>query len=84
MGAYVIRRLLWIPVTIILVSMIVFLMVRFIPGTIIDLIEAEIFSLQFAGVILDRDLVKVKGEWQSSGRFRISQIENLTSKTRAR
>ncbi len=53
-------------------------------GSPLDLIEAEVFSLQFAGVILDRDLVKVKGEWQSSGRFRISQIENLTSKTHAR
>lgn len=53
-------------------------------GSPLDLIEAEIFSLQFVGVILDRDLVKVRGEWQSSGRFRISHIENLTSKTRAR
>jgi len=41
MGAYAIRRLLWIPVTIILVSMIVFLLLRFIPGTIVDVIVAE-------------------------------------------
>ena len=41
MGAYAIRRLLWIPVTVILVSIIVFLMVRFIPGNIVDLIRAE-------------------------------------------
>jgi hypothetical protein len=53
-------------------------------GSPMDLIEAEIFALDFRGVVLDRDLVKVKGEWQTSGRFRISEIENLTSKTRAR
>jgi len=53
-------------------------------GSPMDLIEAEIFALDFKGVVLDRDLVKVKGEWQASGRFRISEIENLTSKTRAR
>jgi len=38
MGAYLIRRLLLIPVTVILISMIVFAMVRFIPGNIVDLI----------------------------------------------
>ena len=41
MGAYAIRRLLWIPVTVILVSMIVFLLVRFIPGNVVDLIIAQ-------------------------------------------
>ena len=41
MGAYVIRRLLWIPVTVIAVSMIVFLLVRFIPGNVVDLIIAQ-------------------------------------------
>jgi peptide/nickel transport system permease protein len=41
MGAYVVRRLLWIPVTVIAVSMVVFLMVRFIPGNIVDLIVAQ-------------------------------------------
>ena len=41
MGAYVVRRLLWIPVTVIAVSMLVFLMVRFIPGNIVDLIVAQ-------------------------------------------
>lgn len=53
-------------------------------GSPLDLIEAEIFALDFVGVVLDRDLVKLKGTWQASGRFRISEIENLTSKTRAR
>jgi len=39
MGAYVIRRLLWIPVTIILTTVVVFLLVRFIPGDIVDTIQ---------------------------------------------
>ena len=42
MGSYTIRRLIWIPVTVILVSMIVFLTVRFIPGSIIDVMESQI------------------------------------------
>ncbi len=41
MGAYAVRRLLWIPVTVIVVSIIVFLLVRFIPGNVVDLIIAE-------------------------------------------
>src|SRR5271157_4076013 len=41
MGAYTIRRILWIPVTVLLTTMIVFLLVRFIPGNIIDLIASE-------------------------------------------
>jgi peptide/nickel transport system permease protein len=41
MGTYALKRLLWIPVTVIIVSMIVFLMVRFIPGSIVDQIIAE-------------------------------------------
>ena len=41
MGAYVIRRLLWIPVTIILTTVVVFLLVRFIPGDIVDTIQAQ-------------------------------------------
>ncbi len=53
MGAYVIRRLLWIPVTVILVSMVVFLLVRFIPGSVIDLIEAEMLSSS-GGATIDR------------------------------
>jgi len=42
MGAYTIRRLIWVPVTVILVSMIVFLIVRFIPGNIIEIMESQI------------------------------------------
>ena len=41
MGAYAIRRLLWIPVTVILTTMIVFLLVRFIPGNVVDIIESQ-------------------------------------------
>jgi peptide/nickel transport system permease protein len=41
MGAYALRRLLWIPITVILVSMIVFLLVRWIPGDVVDLIIAQ-------------------------------------------
>jgi peptide/nickel transport system permease protein len=57
MGAYVIRRLLWIPVTIILVSMVVFLLVRFIPGSVIDLIEAEMLSSS-GGATIDRAAIE--------------------------
>ena len=41
MGAYAIRRLLWIPVTVIIVTIIVFLLVRIIPGNIVDEIIAQ-------------------------------------------
>jgi peptide/nickel transport system permease protein len=57
MGAYVIRRLLWIPVTVILVSMVVFLLVRFIPGSVIDLIEAEMLSSS-GGATIDRAAIE--------------------------
>lgn len=42
MGAYALRRILWIPVTVILITMIVFLMVRFIPGNVIDLLMTQL------------------------------------------
>jgi peptide/nickel transport system permease protein len=45
MGAYFVRRLLWAPVTIILVSIVCFLAVRFVPGNAIDLIQAEMSSV---------------------------------------
>ena len=41
MGAYASRRLLWAAVTIILTSMVVFLLLRFIPGNILDIIQAN-------------------------------------------
>jgi peptide/nickel transport system permease protein len=42
MGVYTIRRLIWVPLTAILVSMLIFLTVRFIPGNIIDTMESQI------------------------------------------
>ena len=39
MGAYASRRLLWAAVTIILTSMVVFLLLRFIPGNILNIIQ---------------------------------------------
>lgn len=53
-------------------------------GSPLDIVEVEVPLFSIVGVVLDRDLVRVKGEWQSSGRFRVSEIENLTSKTRVR
>ena len=44
MGAYALRRLLWLPFTVILTSMLVFLLVRFLPGTVVDDIVAEMQS----------------------------------------
>jgi len=41
MGAYASRRLLWAAVTVILTSMIVFLLLRFIPGNILNIIQAN-------------------------------------------
>ena len=41
MRAYVIRRLLLIVPTLFLVTILVFLTVRFIPGSVIDLMVAE-------------------------------------------
>jgi peptide/nickel transport system permease protein len=42
MGAYIVRRLLWIPITILLISMVVFMLVRFIPGSAYDVIISEL------------------------------------------
>jgi len=41
-GAYVLRRLLWIPVTVFLISIVVFLLVRFLPGNVIDLLISQL------------------------------------------
>jgi len=41
-GAYVVRRLLWIPVTVFLISIVVFLLVRFLPGNVIDLLISQL------------------------------------------
>ncbi len=42
MGAYVARRLLWIPITVFLISIVVFLLVRFLPGNVIDLLISQL------------------------------------------
>ena len=42
MRAYLIRRLVLIIPTLVLLTMIVFLSVRFIPGDVIDMIVAEV------------------------------------------
>jgi len=42
MGAYASRRLLWATVTIILTSMVVFLLLRFIPGNVLDIIQENL------------------------------------------
>jgi peptide/nickel transport system permease protein len=57
MGAYAIRRLLWIPVTVILATIVVFLLVRFIPGDIIDTIQAQMEANGGTGMI-DRAAVE--------------------------
>jgi peptide/nickel transport system permease protein len=57
MGAYAIRRLLWIPVTVILTTIVVFLLVRFIPGDTIDMIQAQMEASGGAGAI-DRAAIK--------------------------
>jgi peptide/nickel transport system permease protein len=51
MGAYAVRRLLWIPVTVILATIVVFLLVRFIPGDIVDTIQAQMQDQGGTGVI---------------------------------
>ena len=52
MGAYASRRLLWAAVTVILTSMIVFLLLRFIPGNIINIIQANMAAN--GGGLIDR------------------------------
>ena len=62
MGAYAIRRLLWVPVTVFLVSVFVFLLVRFIPGNIVDLLLAQLSQNISGGVTIDRaDVVHLLG-----------------------
>ena len=57
MGAYAVRRALLIPVTVILASMLVFLLVRFIPGDIVDLIQAQM-AANGGGDTIDRAAVE--------------------------
>ena len=76
MGAYAIRRVLWIPVTLVVISIIVFLLVRWIPGNIVDEIiaqqlpsagneEAERIAIEHA-LGLDRPFYVQYGSWVSN------------------
>ena len=61
MGAYAVRRLLLVVVTVILVSMLVFLLVRFIPGNVVDMLVAELQSSSvsgFANYAIDAQAIK--------------------------
>jgi peptide/nickel transport system permease protein len=42
MGSYILRRLLWIPITVVLISIVVFLLVRFLPGNVIDVLISQL------------------------------------------
>ena len=55
MRAYVIRRLLLIIPTLFILSVLVFLSVRFVPGDIIDSMAAELGQL---GIVLDREALE--------------------------
>ena len=55
MSAYIIRRLLLVIPTLIIMSVIVFLLVRFIPG---DVIDAMAKDMVFTGGIIDREALE--------------------------
>jgi len=75
MGAYATRRLIGIPITVILTSMFVFLLVRFIPGSVVDVMVAQIEASAGSGVVvvdraqiehelgLDRPVYVQYGQW---------------------
>jgi peptide/nickel transport system permease protein len=58
MQAYVIRRLLLVIPTLFLVSLIIFLLVRLIPGSVIDLMTAEMREVSAAGSEMTRDYLR--------------------------
>ena len=55
MRAYVIRRLLLLIPTLLILTILVFLSVRFIPGEVIDTMMSD---LLYAGVSVDREAVE--------------------------
>ena len=55
MRAYIVRRLLLIIPTLLILSILVFLSVRFIPGDIIDIMVAEMEGWHAAGADIDRE-----------------------------
>ena len=60
MRAYIIRRLLLIIPTLLILSMLVFLSVRFIPGDTIDLIATKMEAFVGPGAQVDRELIERK------------------------
>src|SRR5512147_780142 len=58
MRAYVIRRLLLIIPTLVLVTILVFMTVRFIPGSVIDLMVAEMSMEASLGQQISEDYIK--------------------------
>ena len=58
MRAYIIRRLLLIIPTLFLLTILVFFLVRFLPGNVIDLIEAQMEAVAGgSGIEIDREAV---------------------------
>ena len=57
MRAYIIRRLLLIIPTLLILSILVFLSVRFIPGDVIDVMAGQLLVLG-VGVNIDREAVE--------------------------
>ena len=58
MRSYLIRRLLLIIPTLFILTIIVFLAVRFIPGDVIDVMVAEMEAWHAAGADLDREALE--------------------------
>ena len=57
MRAYIIRRLLLMIPTLLLLTILVFLLVRFIPGDVVDAIEGQLQSFS-PGIEVDREAVQ--------------------------
>ena len=58
MRAYIIRRLLLVIPTLFILSILVFLSVRFIPGDVIDLIAARMRAFVGPEVVIDRESIE--------------------------
>ena len=63
MRAYLIRRLLLIIPSLFLLTIIVFLAVRFLPGNIVDAMVAEMEVWYAAGADIDREALSVCWDW---------------------
>ena len=75
MRAYIIRRLLLAIPTLFILTIIVFLSVRFIPGDVIDVVTRR---LMFLGITVDREAIEVmagirraclRAVWTLDGRY---------------